>query len=374
MKLVAHITSIDGRRREQTCKEHLMNVAQYAAEELADVNLSNLAYITGILHDMGKMKGEYTEYLECSYRGEEVRRGSVDHSSAGCCWMLNRYGIQGEIDCNKSFSDVLLAEMVSYAIASHHGVADCLTKDADSLYGRRVQAKEANFYEESVNNYFNEVMMGNELDDLLLKAKNEIEGVLPNIKINPCFQLGLLTRLLLSALKDADCIDTMEFMMQRNRRDVYERFTEEQRKQLWKEQKNFFESRLGQMQSQSSALPINKVRAKISEQCKSKALEEDGIYRLDVPTGGGKTLSALRYALNHAHEYNKKRIIFVIPLLTLIEQNSKVMRSYIKDEQIILEHHSNVIQDGYDDEELQMNDFLIENWHSPIVITTMVQF
>lgn len=78
--------------------------------------------------------------------------------------------------------------------------------------------------------------------------------------------------------------------------------------------------------------------------------------------------------MNHAHEYNKKRIIFVIPLLTVLEQNSKAMRDYIKDEQIILEHHSNVIQDGYDDEEIQMNDFLVENWHSPIIITTMVQF
>lgn len=249
MKWLAHITSIDDKRVEQTCKEHLMNVAQYAAEELADVHLSNLAYIIGILHDMGKMKGEYSEYLERSYRGEEVRRGSVDHSSAGCCWIMNRYGMTGEFNNDRPLSDVLLSEIVAYAIASHHGIADCLTKDADSLYGRRALAEKDNFYSESVDNYFNEVIKENELENLLLKAKDEIEAVWCNIETNHCFQLGLLSRLLLSALRDADCIDTMEFMGQKKRKDIYESFTEEQRKQLWKEQIDFFESRLGQMQS-----------------------------------------------------------------------------------------------------------------------------
>ncbi len=374
MEFLAHITKVDDRRIEQTCKEHAENVAQYAAEELAKVNLCNLGYIAGILHDMGKVKGEYLDYLERSYLGEKVIRGSVDHSSAGCCWILERFGITGQQDADKSFVDVLLSEIIAYAIASHHGVADCLTKDADSLYGRRMQAKKDISYSESVENFFDAVIKEKELDNLLSKAKKELESVLSDIKRSAQFQLGMLSRLVLSALTDADRIDTMEFMTQRKRQDIYEGFTDEQRKHLWKEQKDFFECKLEQMQSQAEDSGIIKVRKNISEQCARKAFEADGIYQLDVPTGGGKTLAALRYALTHAHEYNKKRIIFVIPLLTVLEQNSRVIRGYVKDENIILEHHSNVVLDSVNDEELQINDFLVDNWHSPIVITTMVQF
>lgn len=376
MKFLAHITKVDDKRIEQTCREHAKNVARYAAEELANVNLGNLAYVVGILHDMGKMKKEYSDYLERSYQGEKVVRGSVDHSSMGCCWILEKYGMTGEMDCtkDKAFYDVLLSELMAYVIASHHGVTDCLTMDADSLYGRRTQAKEEIFYSDSVKNYFAEVINESELERLLAKAREELECTITNIKKNCNFQLGLLSRLLLSALVDADRIDTMEFMTQKKRQDIYEKFTEEQRKQLWKEQKDYFERRLSQMQSQTETSDINYVRKNISEQCKSKALEGDGIYRLDVPTGGGKTLAALRYGLVHAHKYNKKRIIFVVPLLTVLEQNSQVIKSYIKEPNTILEHHSNVIQDGFDDAELEKYDFLVNNWHSPVIITTMVQF
>lgn len=374
MKFLAHITKVDDKRIEQTCREHMRNTAQYAAEELEGINLGNLAYVAGVLHDMGKLKREYSDYLERSYQGEKGKRGSVDHSSVGCCWILEKYGLTGKIESDKSFVDVLLSEIVAYAIASHHGVADCLTKDADSLYGRRVWAKKDIFYGEAVENYFAEVVKKDELENRLPEAKKELEKVLKNIKKNGQFQLGLLSRLILSALTDADCIDTMEFMTQRKRQDVYEGFTEEQRKQFWKEQKDFFERKLDLMQSQAKASSINNVRKNISKQCERKALEPDGIYWLDVPTGGGKTLATLRYALTHAYVYNKKRIIFVIPLLTVLEQNSQTIREYIKDKNIILEHHSNVVLDNPDDEELKMNDFLVNNWHSPIVITTMVQF
>lgn len=379
MDFLAHITNIDGNRIDQTCIEHLRNVARYAAEELESVNLGNFAYVVGILHDMGKMKKEYLEYLERSYQGEKTVRGSVNHSSMGACWILEKYGLTGAMDYTKedspkSFFNVLLSELMAYVIASHHGVTDCLTKDADSLYGRRVSAKEEIFYDESVKNYFSEVINERELENLLVKAGEELECKVTSIKKNCNFQLGLLSRLVLSALVDADRIDTMEFMTQRKRKDIYESFTDEERKWFWKEQKEYFEEKLSRMESESKATAINKVRSIISEQCKNKALEGDGIYRLDVPTGGGKTLAALRYSLVHAHEYNKKRIIFVIPLLTVLEQNSQVIRRYIKGDDIILEHHSNVIQDSIDDEELEMNDLLTCNWHSPIIVTTMVQF
>ena len=128
--------------------------------------------------------------------------------------------------------------------------------------------------------------------------------------------------------------------------------------------------------------PINKLRAQMSEQCGQFADRPSGIYTLSVPTGGGKTLSSLRYALKHAQLQNKNRIIYVVPFTTIIEQNANEVRKILKDDINILEHHSNIIEDIEDDDENQ--DGLItkqqklklakDNWNSPIIFTTMVQF
>ena len=98
-----------------------------------------------------------------------------------------------------------------------------------------------------------------------------------------------------------------------------------------------------------------------------------GIYRLNVPTGGGKTLGSLRYALAHAEKHNLKRLIFVSPLLSILEQNAAVIREYIGDDSLILEHHSNVVLSNQTSEQLDERELLLQSWESPIVITTLVQ-
>ena len=98
-----------------------------------------------------------------------------------------------------------------------------------------------------------------------------------------------------------------------------------------------------------------------------------GIYRLNVPTGAGKTLCTLRYALAHAEKYNKKRIIFIIPLLSVLDQNVKVIQDFLPNKSEILEHHSNVIREKENGEETDRYEFLAESWNFPVVVSTLVQ-
>ena len=127
---------------------------------------------------------------------------------------------------------------------------------------------------------------------------------------------------------------------------------------------------------------INRLRNEMSEQCDAFAEKPSGIYTLSIPTGGGKTLASLRYALKHAMHYNKKRIIYVVPYTTIIEQNAADVREILKDDANILEHHSNVINDNDDHDEKedgmtsarQKLKLAKDNWDSPIIFTTMVQF
>ncbi len=128
--------------------------------------------------------------------------------------------------------------------------------------------------------------------------------------------------------------------------------------------------------------PINRLRREMSNRCEQYAENPSGIYSLSIPTGGGKTLASLRYALRHALEYGKKRIVYVVPYTTIIEQNAEEVRKILSDEENVLEHHSNVIDDADDDDENQDGTMSLQqkwklardNWDAPIIFTTMVQF
>ena len=118
---------------------------------------------------------------------------------------------------------------------------------------------------------------------------------------------------------------------------------------------------------------IGKVRKSISEQCAAFFDRPAGLYRLNVPTGGGKTLSAMRFALAHAQKKEKRRIIYVAPLISILEQNVQVIRRAVGKDEYVLEHHSNVIRDNNETDELAEQELLLENWDAPIIVTTLVQ-
>lgn len=131
------------------------------------------------------------------------------------------------------------------------------------------------------------------------------------------------------------------------------------------------------MPQKETAKKIAGLRQKISDDCLGAAQNAPGIYKLSVPTGGGKTLAGMRFALRHAQLYGKKRIIFVIPYTSIIEQNAKEIRDIFGCDEAILEHHSNVLPEdiaGEDSESMDWRHLLTERWDVPVIFTTQVQF
>ena len=127
------------------------------------------------------------------------------------------------------------------------------------------------------------------------------------------------------------------------------------------------------------ALEVNQLRAQVAQACLEEASKPKGIYQLTVPTGGGKTLASLRFALHHAQAHKMDRIFYIVPYITIIDQNAKDVRKVLKDVdengkplgKIVLEHHSNFVPPN---DTRYRHSLLAENWDAPIVFTTQVQF
>ena len=204
-------------------------------------------------------------------------------------------------------------------------------------------------------------MAGENLIRSLLKAvKPILSDSTTNDKIKE-FYLGCLTRFLFSCLIDADRINSSDF--EREAQKEVRRLTE---KPDWQMAIDQVEAKLAGFQNR---YPIDEIRRRISSDCLKRAVDSQGIYTLTVPTGGGKTLASLRYALHHAQKHNLDRIIYIIPYTSIIDQNAQAVRE-ILGEDWVLEHHSNL-----EPEKQSWQDKLLsENWDKPIVFTTMVQF
>ena len=366
MDLFAHLTNRDNKRIEQTLEEHCMNVAEYAAKSIGSTGIYHTAYLAGILHDAGKAKSEFVEYIEKAYQGEKVIRGSVNHTFAGVIWLFEKYHMT-----ESSVWERMTCEIIGYAVGSHHGIFDCVDLDGENGFQHRLKKdKKELFYEETLHNYFENVMSEDALDELFQKAVHEIQPffqkameVFDKKKDEVFFQISMLVRLVLSAVIYGDRRDTSEFMGQLIKNGEL--------KADWRSQREYFEKRIKQF---DKATALNAVRDEISRQCADAAQRPSGIYRLNVPTGGGKTLCTLRYALAHAEKYNKKRIIFIIPLLSVLDQNVKVIKEFILDEKEVLEHHSNVIKSlDMNGEELDHYEYLSDSWNYPIIVSTLVQ-
>ena len=348
----------------QNCTEHSRNAAQYAGQALKSVNLYSSAYLAGLLHDQGKFKIQYKEYLEASADGDDVRRGSVIHSFAGTRYLLQYHN--QDLNSELTYKDIV-SEILAYAVGAHHGLFDCVNEQHESGFLHRFRTIPEGD-REAIRNFQEQCADENEINDLFDKSIEELTPFLE--KCDDCadsddeymFLYGLLVRLLTSAVMEGDRRDTAEFMSGA----VY---PPEADRNLWQTLLAGMEAKLYTLDSSS---PINAACRKISDICREAAGKSSGVYRLNVPTGGGKTLSALRYALAHAAEHNKKRIIFAFPLLSILEQNSDAISKYTGDD-FVLEHHSNAVQEKISPEKLDDYELLTENWSSPIIVTTLVQ-
>ena len=347
----------------QTLQEHLRGAARRAAECLRPVGLENAAYLAALLHDAGKAAPAFQKYLAA---GDHSARGQVIHSFQGCRYLMEQF--HEETDPVRT--GVMASELLAFAIGAHHGLFDCV--DPTRRIGLKYRAeKQGISYEESVQGLFSQGISKQEIERLFSSAVGEIDPILEQLEKEYIddheyfFVVGLLARLLLSAVIEGDRYDTAAFMEGNTPPNLPEDMTP-----VWAARLAYLEEKL---QGKPHDGEIDNARQKISETCGAFAEKASGIYRLNVPTGGGKTLSSLRYALAHAKQFGKKRLIFTSPLLSILEQNAKEIRKFVGDDRLILEHHSNVVQTDTSQDALDECELLVQSWNAPIILTTLVQ-
>lgn len=332
----AHSTERQDKSDWQPLKNHLENVANIASKFSREFNAEKLAYAAGLLHDIGKYSPEFQRRLD----GTNIR---VDHSTAGAQESRKLYGI-------------FQSRILQYIITGHHGgLLNYGTKEI-GLEERLLRPFLPDYSE-----YRNEISAPD-----LSKVRPSLTPI--NNKMG--FAISFYTRMLFSCLVDADFLDTERFLSpdKSSLRGQYEPFDE-----LFLKFDNYMKAKL----STSEENPINSYRREIYEQCIEKAELPPQMFSLTVPTGGGKTLSSMAFALNHLRKHNLNRILYVIPYTSIIEQNADVFRKIFGNKNV-LEHHSN-----YDpkNEKSESTDLLqeklklsSENWDIPIIVTTNVQF
>lgn len=357
MLFPAHIRAGESGDEIQTAAQHSRNTALYAGQCLRCVDLEKTGVLLGLLHDCGKFKDAFAEYL----MDPNGIRGSVNHTFAGCRLLLERY------HTTKNPMNMLAAELMAIAVGSHHGLFDCIDANRNSGLLHRMTKADVD-YEISKNNFLEQCVSEAELDILFAQSSKELERICQKLAGGKdeeyLFQLSLLERLLLSALIEGDRRDTAEFMC-----DIVYPNTPADIAVFWDIYLERVEYRLEQLPIDTA---ICRMRREISDRCRSFAERQGGIYRLNIPTGSGKTLSSLRYALAHAKKWSKRRLIFTAPLLSILEQNAAVIRSFLGDDSIILEHHSNVLRID-ECAELDQRELAIESWNAPVILTTLVQ-
>lgn len=367
---LAHI-SCDG--RVQTLSDHLSNVSNICREYCSDIGLSEVGFICGLVHDLGKTSNEFQEYLLGNTR---YKRGDIDHSTAGAQF-LSTIGCDWFDYYKQSPLNAKLCEdsmnVIELCILSHHsGLINCLSVDGDDRFSKRLNKelgldnsklifeKMDPFVTDGVREHLPSAI--EELSDKINEiAKTTQDG--SKYSQNKCyFRVGLLSRYILSCLIDADHQDTRSFT---DNVDIML-----SKSQPWDVLCSRFDEYNKKLDSDGN---VNKIRQQISKECYLKSSCNTGVYTLSVPTGGGKTLASLRFALNHAKKNGLNRIIYVIPYTSIIDQNAQVMRNVLEKDgdKIVLEYHSNI---ETNDDELSVWKYYSDSWNAQIIVTTMVQY
>lgn len=320
---LAHIS--EDRKREQSLPAHLTGTAELAGKFSAAFQCEGWGYGCGLMHDIGK----YSQKFQARLHGGPI----TDHATAGARELCDRNNMIG-----------------AYCISGHHsGLLDGGTK-ADSggdatLYGR----------------------MKKELEDYQAYQTEIQLPEFPPIPLKPLgkggFSYSFFIRMLFSCLVDADYLNTEAFMtdgtVQRESFDSIEVLFERLYQHIQPWLKN------------DDCATVNGRRTAILKACLNKGKGPMGLYQLTVPTGGGKTISSLAFALQQAKEHHLDRIIYVIPYTSIIEQNAQVFKNILGAGNV-LEDHCNVVYEN--ENELDVIQLASENWACPIVVTTNVQF
>ena len=315
---------------------HLRNVAELAATFAAPFDASQEAYLAGLLHDLGKYRDEFQEYL----RGQRESSVETQHAIFGAAWAADE---TRQIPCT------------ALAIAGHHAGLhnQCDIEGMCTKRGLRIPET---------------------VPVLIARLEHEL-GPLPSAPAPPSWVLAALTandpfsaefyaRLIFSCIVDADRLDTAHWPASPPADAPLD--TDALLAAIHAERTR--------KASANPGSPLALLRNRIFDTALDRAALPPGFFSLTVPTGGGKTLASMAFALAHARRHGLRRIIVVIPYLSIIEQNAAEYRRIFGDD-IVLENHSGVApDDDASEEEKSRLELVSENWDAPVVVTTSVQF
>ncbi|MBW1700235.1 MAG: CRISPR-associated helicase Cas3' [Deltaproteobacteria bacterium] len=334
-KYYAH--SIEGKPPTdwQLLDKHLENVSELAAGFANEFNAQEWARIAGRFHDIGKGSLEWQAYLRyvngIMDEFSKYYTGRIEHSIHGAKWLYTNSKEAGKL--------------LAYCIAGHHGGLPNWVEDEVSSLSARIEKELP--------------------ESRYIPVPPEYEKELPFKVDEPDrfgFQLQFFVRMIFSCLVDADFLDTEKLLTP----------------ELWEYRGPYpplekisrtFRISLDNLRKSTLPTRVNNLRETVLHDCLSKAEEKESLFSLTVPTGGGKTLSSMAFALEHAKVFKKKRVIYVVPFTTVIEQNAHVFRSFLEDD-AVLEHHCNFYPEDTD----WRTKLATENWDAPIILTTNVQF
>lgn len=369
---------------------HLAGVGELAAQFAGKLGLQDMGELLGLLHDLGKFSDAFQAYLKSAigvlnqdededWVDAKSLKGKVDHSTAGAQFAWRAL-------CKGGLAEQIAGQVVALCIASHHsGLIDCIGARADTfgedLFNRRMQKAQQKTHLEEVQRLADPQLLQRCMELLgcqgLVARFQELLTQIGRANtvnqqggpVSAQQQFGLLVRFIFSCLIDADRIDTADF-----ERHGHRSFRPKGCYIGWPVLVERLERHLVHL---PPTRPIDHLRQDISRHCQQAAARPTGIYTLTVPTGGGKTLASLRFALHHAQQHSLDRIIYIIPFTSIIDQNAKVVRDVLgpadarNDKgRVVLEHHGSLTP------ELQTwrEKMLCENWDAPVIYTTMVQF
>jgi CRISPR-associated endonuclease/helicase Cas3 len=371
----------------QLLRSHLDGVSILCRKNANKIGFGDYGETLGLLHDMGKYSRVFQNYIKSAvgilapdidgdYVDSNGLKGKIDHSTAGAQLFWEKLNMGND-------AEKILAQIVSLCLVSHHsGLIDCLKTDANGTtdqFSRRINKADSKTHlHEALEQFelkrrFEELIATQTFILPLSKTLRSIINSSPQKAMQSTvvqFKVGLLVRFLFSCLIDADRQDTAD-----SEKPKVAQFRQRGSFLSWAELISRLNRELG---SYSNPLTlIDKIRQDISSHCLVAADRPMGVFTLSVPTGGGKTLSSLRFALHHAEKHKLERIIFVIPFTSIIDQNADRVRRILEPKdapadkgKIVLEHHSNI---GAEKQSWR-EKLLIENWDAPVIFTTMVQF
>lgn len=367
---------------EQSLEDHSFNVANKAREDAESIGQGDLLFLLGMFHDLGKADEKFQNKLT------KNPTMHVDHAYAGAKYLYEKIKIRLSAKDVDKATRLQFNEIVAYVIAAHHGMFDIVDLESEQhaynrLRNRIARPKSDYHFDSDVTNFANfletklEHYGYQDLGMLIDKSFENYQQALSKLDCQDSseevYYQSCFVRLYLSLLKNADILDTINAYGL-----LINPLKQEEKIRLNRSYLEAIEKKYREFSRPTTRL--NEIRSQIAERVKIRGENDStGIYRLDLPTGAGKTNLSMRYAFHQLVDQDRSRFFYITPFLSVLEQNAAAIKKVIGEDGV-LEHHSNVVQnkqeneDKGDEKESLLPEYLIESWDSPVVLTSMVQF